>query len=69
MTNAVTLKCKPVELKGTLPTVGASIKNFTLIEKALQAVSTENYAGKHKVLNIFPSTLPPTLAIAFRHCK
>ncbi len=66
MTNAVTLKGNPVELTGTLPTVGATIKNFTLVDKALQDVTLENYAGKRKVLNIFPSIDTPTCAMSVR---
>ena len=66
MTNAVTLKGNPVELTGTLPTVGATIKNFTLVDKALQDVTLENYAGKRKVLNIFPSIDTPTCALSVR---
>ena len=66
MTNAVTLKGNPVELTGTLPNVGATIKNFTLVDKALQDVTLENYAGKRKVLNIFPSIDTPTCAMSVR---
>jgi thiol peroxidase len=66
MTNAVTLKGNPVELTGTLPTVGATIKNFILVDKALQDVTLENYAGKRKVLNIFPSIDTPTCAMSVR---
>lgn len=66
MTNAVTLKGNPVELTGTLPTVGATIKNFTLVDKALQDVTLENYVGKRKVLNIFPSIDTPTCAMSVR---
>ena len=66
MTNAVTLKGNPVELTGTLPTVGATIKNFSLVDKALQDVTLENYAGKRKVLNIFPSIDTPTCAMSVR---
>lgn len=66
MTNAVTLKGSPVELSGTLPKVGATALNFTLVDKALQDVTLENFAGKRKVLNIFPSIDTPTCASSVR---
>ncbi len=66
MANAVTLKGNPVELSGTLPRVGANALNFTLVDKALQDVTLENFAGKRKVLNIFPSIDTPTCATSVR---
>lgn len=66
MTNAVTLKGSPVELSGTLPKIGATALNFTLVDKALQDVTLENFAGKRKVLNIFPSIDTPTCASSVR---
>lgn len=66
MANTVTLKGNPVELAGTLPTVGTEAFNFTLVDKALQDVSLENFAGKRKVLNIFPSIDTATCASSVR---
>lgn len=66
MTNSVTLKGNPVELSGTLPKVGATAPNFTLVDKALQDVSLDTFAGKRKVLNIFPSVDTPTCAMSVR---
>lgn len=66
MANSVTLKGNPVELVGTLPTVGSKAPDFTLADKALQNVSLENFAGKRKVLNIFPSVDTPTCANSVR---
>lgn len=66
MTNVVTLKGNPVELSGILPTVGATAISFTLVDKALQDVTLENFAGKRKVLNVFPSIDTPTCATSVR---
>ncbi|MES2182562.1 MAG: thiol peroxidase [Pseudomonadota bacterium] len=66
MANPVTLKGNPVELSGTLPTVGAKAPAFTLVDKAMQDVTLENFAGKRKVLNIFPSIDTPTCAMSVR---
>ncbi|MEO6117446.1 MAG: thiol peroxidase [Methylotenera sp.] len=66
MTNPVTLKGNPVEISGTLPTVGSKAPTFTLVNKAMQDVTLEDYAGKRKVLNIFPSIDTPTCAMSVR---
>lgn len=66
MANPVTLKGNPVELSGTLPTVGTKAPAFTLVDKAMQDVTLENFAGKRKVLNIFPSIDTPTCAMSVR---
>lgn len=66
MTNTVTLKGNPVEVAGNLPKVGAKAPEFTLVDKALANVSLENFAGKRKVLNIFPSIDTPTCAMSVR---
>ena len=59
MTN-VTLKGNPVPVAGQLPKTGAHGADFTLVNKDLQNVSLENFAGKRKVLNIVPSLDTPT---------
>lgn len=66
MTSTVTLKGTPVLLEGSLPTVGSKIPEFTLVDKALQDVTLENFEGKRKVLNIFPSVDTPTCASSVR---
>lgn len=66
MSNSVTLKGNPVELVGELPTVGSTAPDFTLVDQALQNVSLEAFAGKRKVLNIFPSIDTPTCAMSVR---
>ncbi|GKX49808.1 thiol peroxidase [Budvicia aquatica] len=55
MTQTVQLKGNPLSVVGQLPKAGESAKPFTLLAKDLSDVSLSNYAGKRKVLNIFPS--------------
>jgi len=62
----VTLKGNPVELAGSLPKVGSAAPDFTLVDKTLQDVSLDNFAGKRKVLNVFPSVDTPTCAMSIR---
>jgi thiol peroxidase len=52
---AVTLAGVPVTLFGTFPAVGQIAPDFTLVDKDLNDVSLQNFAGKRKVLNIVPS--------------
>ncbi|OIR17604.1 thiol peroxidase [mine drainage metagenome] len=66
MSNSVTLKGNPVEVSGDLPKIGATAPAFTLVDKALQDVTLEAFAGKRKVLNIFPSIDTPTCAMSVR---
>lgn len=51
----VTFHGNPVQVKGTLPAVGATAPEFTLVGKDLADVSLSSCAGERKVLNIFPS--------------
>ncbi len=66
MSSSVTLKGNPVDVAGNLPKVGSTAPNFTLVDKALADVTLETYAGKRKVLNIFPSVDTPTCASSVR---
>ncbi len=59
MTN-VTLKGNPVPIAGQLPKAGAHVGDFTLVNKELQSVTLDAFAGKRKVLNIVPSLDTPT---------
>ena len=51
----VTFSGNPVQLKGALPTVGAAAPAFTLTAADLSEKTLADFAGKRKVLNIFPS--------------
>lgn len=62
----VTLKGNPVTVEGTLPTVGQQAPAFTLVDKSLKDVSLAEFAGKRKILNIFPSVDTPTCATSVR---
>ena len=64
--STVTLGGKPTEVKGTLPTVGTTAMDFTLVNEGLENVSLANFQGKRKVLNIFPSVDTPTCATSVR---
>ena len=66
MSSSVTLKGNPVDVAGDLPKIGSTAPNFTLVDKALADVTLDNYAGKRKVLNIFPSVDTPTCATSIR---
>ncbi|RCI37691.1 lipid hydroperoxide peroxidase, partial [Pseudomonas aeruginosa] len=50
----VTLKGNPVNVDGQLPQKGAQAPAFSLVGGDLADVTLENFAGKRKVLNIFP---------------
>ena len=66
MASSVTLKGNPVDVAGSLPKVGSTAPNFTLVDKALADVTLDSFAGKRKVLNIFPSVDTPTCAMSIR---
>ena len=62
----VTLKGNPFNTVGELPKVGTSAPDFKLIKADLSEASLATYAGKRKVLNIFPSIDTPTCALSVR---
>lgn len=62
----VTLKGNPVELAGALPQVGQTAPAFTLVGSDLSDVTLAQFAGKRKVLNIFPSVDTPVCAASVR---
>ncbi|QIP46714.1 Probable thiol peroxidase [Kingella kingae] len=51
----VTFKGTPVEIQGTLPQVGQTAPDFTLTATDLSDKTLADFAGKRKILNIFPS--------------
>lgn len=67
MTSTVTLGGNPVTVSGDLPQLGQIAPPFTLVGKTLADVSLADFAGKRKVLNIFPSVDTPTCAMSVRH--
>ena len=62
----VTLKGNPVQVEGELPKVGAKAADFTLTAGDLSNATLATFAGKRKVLNIFPSVDTPTCATSVR---
>ncbi|HHF5525277.1 TPA: thiol peroxidase [Haemophilus influenzae] len=51
----VTLAGNPIEVSGHFPQVGEIVENFILVGNDLANVALNDFAGKRKVLNIFPS--------------
>lgn len=62
----VTLRGNPVSVGGTLPAVGSIAPALRLTPGDLKDVSLQDYAGKRKVLNIYPSIDTPTCATSTR---
>ena len=55
MSQTVHFQGNPVSVQGTIPQAGATAQPFTLVAKDLSDVALSQFAGKRKVLNIFPS--------------
>lgn len=62
----ITLKGKPVQTSGTLISKGAAATNFKLVRSDLSDATLETFAGKIKILNIFPSIDTGTCAASVR---
>ncbi len=62
----VTLRGNPVQVEGELPQVGTQAADFTLTAGDLSDATLATFAGKRKVLNIFPSVDTPTCATSVR---
>jgi thiol peroxidase len=62
----ITLKGNPIQTSGDLPAKGSSAPGFRLVAADLKDVSLHDYAGKKKILNIFPSIDTPTCATSVR---
>jgi thiol peroxidase len=62
----VTRRGNPIQIKGELPKVGAAAPAFKLVGGDLADVTLADFAGKRKVLNIFPSVDTPTCATSVR---
>jgi thiol peroxidase len=63
---AVTLGGKPVTVQGHFPGKGDTVPSFQLVGKDLANVRLEDFAGKRKIFNIFPSIDTPTCATSVR---
>lgn len=62
----VTLRGNPAQTSGELPKKGAVAPDFKLVNTDLKDVSLKDFAGRKKVLNIFPSVDTPTCAMSTR---
>ena len=62
----VTLHGNPINVAGELPAKGQQAPAFSLVNGDLADVTLGNFAGKRKVLNIFPSVDTPTCAMSVR---
>lgn len=62
----ITLRGAPVQTSGELPAVGSEVVGFRLVGLDLKDVALHDFAGKRKVLNIFPSIDTPTCAMSVR---
>ncbi|UKH23173.1 thiol peroxidase [Actinobacillus pleuropneumoniae] len=51
----VTLMGNPITVAGIFPQVGDTVADFSLVNNGLENVALASFAGKRKVLNIFPS--------------
>ena len=66
MSNTVTLQGNPVSVSGHFPVAGEQAKPFSLVAGDLSDATLATFAGKRKVLNIFPSVDTPTCATSVR---
>ncbi|WJD48628.1 MULTISPECIES: thiol peroxidase [unclassified Enterobacter] len=55
MSQLVHFQGNPVAVAGTIPQAGSKAPAFTLVAKDLTDVTLGQFAGKRKVLNVFPS--------------
>jgi thiol peroxidase len=60
----VTLRGNPVSTSGELPKVGSKAPAFKLVDKELKDVGLDAFAGKKKLLNIYPSVDTPVCAMS-----
>ena len=63
---SVTLKGNPVAVAGNFPAACQTAPSFQLADAKRNLVGLDAYAGKRKVLNIFPSIDTPTCATSVR---
>ncbi|WP_324006669.1 thiol peroxidase [Pasteurella multocida] len=51
----ITLAGTEIEVSGVFPQVGDVVTDFTMVSAKLEDTTLANFAGKRKILNIFPS--------------
>lgn len=62
----ITLQGNPFQTNGDIPKPGSDAPGFRLVNADLKDVTLHDYAGKRKILNIFPSVDTPTCATSVR---
>src|SRR5882757_8771433 len=62
----VTRRGIPMQTSGELPKPGSELPGFRLVDVDLKDVTLHDFAGKRKVLNIFPSIDTATCAMSVR---
>lgn len=62
----VTLRGNTFHTVGELPKAGSKAPDFKLVNSELKDVGLRDFAGKRKVLNIFPSVDTPTCALSVK---
>ena len=63
----VNFKGNPIQVDGDFPANGSHAPAFSLVDAKLGDATLASFAGKRKVLNIFPSIDTPTCAQSVRH--
>jgi thiol peroxidase len=63
----ITLQGNAFQTSGNLPAKGSQAPDFKLVRSDLSEATLASYAGKKKVLNIFPSIDTGTCAMSVRH--
>ena len=66
MTSSVTLKGNPIKIGGNFPSQGQTAPAFSLANAKREMLDLGSFAGKRKILNIFPSIDTPTCATSVR---
>ncbi|HLO62282.1 MAG TPA: thiol peroxidase [Azonexus sp.] len=66
MSQTVTLGGNAINVAGQFPKNGDTAPAFSLVAKDLSDVTLASFAGKRKILNIFPSIDTPTCAMSVR---
>jgi thiol peroxidase len=62
----IKLKGSPTHTSGSLPAVGAAAPDFELVKTDLSVARLADFAGKRKVLNVFPSLDTSICAMSVR---
>lgn len=60
----VTLKGKPIQLRGKLPQKGTQAPDFVLVSGDLKDHSLKDFHGKRKLISIVPSLDTPTCSLS-----